>query len=168
MIDKVLLKEIGSTIALRIQDRIRSNKIVPPTQKTDGKSTLIDTTRLIKSIRYRVSGKIIYVGSNVIYAKIHHEGGVITPKNAKYLAIPINPIAKGKSPRDFEDTFIKKGVIFRNMGKGKIVALYVLKKKVTIPARPYMFIDNQDKSHIQNLIIEYYQNKIKEVSNGIH
>ena len=164
MLDKVLMKSVGILITNRIQERIRKNQIVPPTNKS-GKSTLVDSGRLMKSIKFRVSGNTIIIGSNVAYAKIHHEGGIIYPKKAKYLTIPLCPEAKGKSARDFTDTYIAKGIIFRKLGKDqdekKDEALYKLQKSVKIPARPYMFLDSRDKSFIQETIIDYFEEKIR-------
>ena len=144
---------LGIIIRDRIKDRIRQNKITPATKK-EGGTTLVQSSKLINSIRSWVKGNDIIVGTNIKYAKIHHEGGTIHPVKAKYLAIPIHPMARLKSPRDFEDTFIKDGIIYYGGDKKeKAVALYALKKQVTIPARPYMYLDAQDKE----VIIEHVQ-----------
>jgi len=71
----------------------------------------------------------------VPYARIHELGGIIKPKKSKYLTIPF-PGVKGKV-RQYKNTFVAKGVIFQKLGK-KLKALFVLKKQVTIPARPYL------------------------------
>lgn len=85
------------------------------------------------------------------YADIHETGGIVKPRNSKYLAIPLPAAltAAGvlkKRPRDYSDTFVRKSkggnlMIFQKVGqRGKIRALFVLKKSVTIPARKYMTI----------------------------
>ncbi len=127
------------------------------------------------------------VGSPTTFAGIHHHGGRIYPsgnpnyrapkpplkskrgtlsevtgKPIKLLTIPIAPVAKKKSAKDFENTFIfksKKGNLLiaqraaggqfqarRQQGtRGKgIRLLYVLKEFVTLKARPYMFISDRD------------------------
>lgn len=76
---------------------------------------------------------------------IHENGGVIRPKNSKYLTIPLpaaldsNGIPKKKSARDWENTFViksKKGNLLIVQRDGlELVYLYVLKTEVTIPAR---------------------------------
>jgi len=44
------------------------------------------------------------------YARIHEYGGTIVPKNAKMLAIPVSPEAKGRaSPRDMEGLRLIRG-----------------------------------------------------------
>jgi phage gpG-like protein len=91
-------------------------------------------------------------GQGIPYARIQHEGGTIRVKNGKYLAIPLTPAAAVKRPRDWEDTFIAKGCIMRKLDGGKVEALYALKKQVTLPARPYMYIGNEDMPEIRDAI----------------
>lgn len=85
------------------------------------------------------------------YAEIHETGGVITPKRAKYLTIPLQAALtsagapKKAGARDWKDTFVGRSragnlIIFQKRGKGSLIPLYVLKKRVTIPARRYMSI----------------------------
>lgn len=115
----------------------------------------------------QIIGSIINAGLKVDLnripgARIHELGGVIKPVKAKALTIPF-PGVKGFA-RDFENTFIAKGIIFQRLGKTKtgrrrrrttqfgfkvgkfkfkgglqpIRPLFILKKSVTIPARPYL------------------------------
>jgi hypothetical protein len=86
------------------------------------------------------------IGTNgVPYGRIHETGGTIRAKNGKYLTIPL-PAAlnsdgtpKKRSAREWDRTFVRESkagnlLIFQKRGSG-IVPLYVLKKKVRIPAR---------------------------------
>jgi phage gpG-like protein len=142
------LKILANTAAKRIQDRINKGGVKPGTSKSNGKKTLLESGKLKNSIRYRVSGQKIVIsagGAGMPYAAIQHTGGVIKPRRAKYLAIPLNSIAKAKSPRDFKKTFIRKGIIYLEGDNGVVTPMYVLKKSVTIPARPYMFLTEEDK-----------------------
>ena len=159
--DRKLLTLIAVTIRNRIKARIRENKVSPKTRKNGG-TTLIRSGKLMNSINYKIEGDKIIIGTNIPYAKIHHFGGTIVPKKAKFLAVPITKAAKAMSPRDFSDTFVRNGVIFRKTDKGKAEALYVLKKSVTIPARPYLFLNAADKEYIVRRIREYYQNNLKK------
>ncbi len=95
----------------------------------------------------------------VPYAAIHELGGVIKPKNASALTIPLldNKRADGSPKMSVEEArkkgtlFARDGILFLNkmvLGKGKsnrgqvirndLVPLFALKKQVTIPARPYL------------------------------
>jgi phage gpG-like protein len=103
------------------------------------------------------------IGDKMVYAQIHETGGVITAKNAKNLAIPIDPMARGKSPRSIAGLFFtmrgrtkflalrpmfsrvpyqtKTGKTrYRTMGNeaGVVKLMYLLKPSVTMPKRPYM------------------------------
>lgn len=84
------------------------------------------------------------VGSNLAYAAIHEFGGTIEPKNVKWLTIPFEGI-KGRA-RDYPDTFFEwqKGaegqrlILFQRNAGGKPTPLFVLVKRVEVPARPYL------------------------------
>ena len=72
------------------------------------------------------------------YAAANEFGAIIVPKNGKYLAIPLQPEFKGKSPKDFPDGFFnfvksKDGKTARLMMND--VPCFLLVKKVTIPER---------------------------------
>lgn len=149
-----LLKSIGAKVSQDIKARIRNNMVKPATEKNSGK-TLSESTRLMRSITYHVEGDTVIVGTNVVYARIHHEGGVIKPKRAKYLAIPLTKEAAVMKPRDWTDTWIKLGIIMHKGADGEPEALYCLVKSVTIPARPYMFIDDKTMKSIVPLIRQY-------------
>jgi len=129
---RTLFLAIGRSITERIQQRIRDNKITPPTlekkkdpnapdimklnKKGQQGTTLFDTGRLVRSIRPIVVGDSIYIGSNLVYARIHHLGGII---NQKWTS--------------------------KKTGKE-------IKRTIKIPARPYMFLDDADRSFIQQRI----------------
>ncbi len=177
--DKELLEAIGGRIKKNIKDRIRHNQIKPATKnKEKGKATLTDTNNLFEGIIYEIKDDSIHIGVDlnlVSYARIHQEGGTIVPQKAKYLAIPLCPEAKiAKSPNNIkleegESTFIAKSIIFKNYGKKKkykIKPLYKLEKSVKIPARPYLFIDDRDKTQIENIVTNYYDKKIRSKFNG--
>lgn len=51
----------------------------PGAERNKGRAILVDSGRLKRSVRVtRIVGNLIYIGSNVPYAKIHNEGGRIT------------------------------------------------------------------------------------------
>lgn len=77
----------------------------------------------------------------VKYAQILDRGGTILPRQKKMLTIPLGK-TKGWA-RNYDNTFIQKSkkgnlLIFQNVGSGKkrkIKPLFLLKDKVTIPAK---------------------------------
>lgn len=155
----------GRLAERQIKRRISSGRIVPPTQKKGGR-TLVRHSHLLKSIKYRVEGNtaVISAGNaNIPYARIHHEGGVIKPVRAQYLAIPLTAKAALYNARDYPgETFVSKGMIFeKEEGKKKPTPLYVLKRSVTMPARPYMFLDSDDMRIIQRAIEEQMQKEFR-------
>jgi len=79
-----------------------------------GKRLLTDTGRLRRSIIGRVQGSRLVIGTNLIYAGIHQEGGVIVPKKGKALRFSV--------------------------GGGKSI----FAKRVVIPARPFLLIKPSD------------------------
>ena len=79
-----------------------------------GKKLLQDTGDLRRSILHEIEGNRLTIGTNLIYARIHQEGGVIRAKNAKALRIPL--------------------------GDGRVI----FRQKVTIPARPFLLIKPDD------------------------
>ena len=156
-VEKQILKTVGTLAVRQIQRRIKNKRISPTTNKKG--TTLVGRGNLLRSIRFRAEGDTVIISAgdaSIPYARIHHEGGTIRPKNAKYLAIPLTPSARLSAPRDYPgETFIAKGIIFEKIaGSDKIVPLYALKKQVEIPARPYMYIDNADKDIIRKAIVD--------------
>ena len=98
-------------------------------------------------------------GDLVRYAGIQHRGGVIKAKSKKFLTIPFpgGPADKARvqlRARDFKDTFIAKGIIFQK-GKDKPVPLFILRKAVKIPAKPYMNMDESDILYLRRSVAEY-------------
>lgn len=120
---------------------------------TGGQSGLHRRTgHLINSIVYECEEFVARIGSNLKYARIHELGGVITPKSARALAIPIHPDAKAASgPKAFggqlgmitrpgkSPLLIRARDVGRDRNNRNVFDLmYVLLRSVTIPARPYL------------------------------
>ena len=149
-IEAVIRDELGKaarTYQQRMQARLRG-----PT----GKNTLSRRTgALARSVKHTLTKLpqgfrlTLSVGANAPYAIVHEEGRTITPKKAKYLAIPLAAaktsagVARLASPRlDPTLKFIMsrsgKKLLVRMPGTGKrarIVPHYVLKDSVQIPPR---------------------------------
>lgn len=90
--------------------------------KERGGKTLLKDRHLIDSIVSNVGDNNAEWGSNLIYAAIHQIGGDIVPKSADSLFFKLPD------------------------GSGRKV------KKVTIPPRPYLGINNQDEENILDII----------------
>ena len=73
----------------------------------------------------KVTNTSVEVGSSLPYARIHQLGGEITPKRGPYLLIPI--------------------------GGGRFLRV----KKVTIPARPYLVLQDEDGTTILKATKDY-------------
>ena len=79
--------------------------------------------------------------TDVNYALMQEIGGTIRPKRAKFLAVPISEEAKrAGSPRNLPNLVYVQSVrgqpMLVNENTGRVH--YLLKKSVTIPARPYL------------------------------
>jgi phage gpG-like protein len=157
---KQLLNGLGILLTRDIKARIRSGKITPKS-KSKG-TTLVKSAKLLNSISYLATDSRVTIGTNIPYARIHHEGGIIRPRNAQYLAIPLTKEAAARKPREFTNTFIAKGIIFRKRENGEPEALYALKKSVTMPPRPYMIVTDQSKAAIEQLIITWLDTRFKK------
>lgn len=83
----------------------------------------------------------VEVGTNLKYAQIQDKGGTITPKRGQYLTIPLGG-TRG-SPRNHPGGFFIKSkagnlLYVIKTGKTGIKPLFVLKKSVTLRAKPYL------------------------------
>lgn len=113
------------------------------------------TGALARSYRERFigrSGTITSAGSfsDLVYARIQDEGGTITPKSGRYLAVPVGGarVPVGKWPRHYganELVLIKRkgrdALLAKVSGSGKrrkLKVLFVLKPKVVLRGRRYL------------------------------
>lgn len=99
--------------------------------KERGGITLVDTGRLLSSITHAADKDEVRVGTNVRYGRIHQTGGEIRPKNAKALT-------------------------FR-LANGQVVSV----GKVTIPPRPYLGVDQEDRAGIEEQVRFFLEDLVK-------
>lgn len=128
--------------------------------------TLRDRGQLMSSISRTISDSSVAVGTNHIGARLNHFGGTVKAKKS-YLYIPASARTRklqrqfGPGIKDTVDGMRKGGyrvwwqakgskgaVLAKNGKRGKVFVLYVLKKEVTIPARPFLTIDETDRKVI--------------------
>lgn len=124
-----LLDEIGAVIEFSVSERFRQEvgpDGVPWTPTRRGVSILKGSPpQLMSSIARDVSRDQVAVGTNKIYAAIHQDGGVIHPKSGDFL-------------------------VFQGAGGETVFA-----REVTIPARPFLGIDEADEREIQQTVQDF-------------
>jgi len=124
-----------------------------------GQSPARQSGALAASMTFEVAsgGDAVEWGSGLVYARVQDEGGTIRPRRARALAIPLNDEARGKRPRDFPDLFLLPadagdehvGVLMRKTGVGDgLEGMFVLRKSVRLPARPYLFVAPADEDYL--------------------
>ena len=136
------------------------------------------TGHLAGSIKYTVeeSGTSFMgrVGSSLEYSAIHETGGTITAKRAKYLTIPLQsamtPAGVVRKPaRKWADTFVRKisnNLFIFSKESGRPVPIFLLKKSVKIPKRPYIAPALEEtKSKLIDIIKEAVEIAVR-VGNG--
>lgn len=82
-------------------------------------------------------------GTMLKIANAHEYGTTITPKNGRYLSIPLSRKYKDKSPRSISGLFVIKsrnGNLFlaKKKGRSDLEFCYILKDKVEIPERSFV------------------------------
>lgn len=127
--------------------------------KHEGGQTLSLTRRLRNSITYTATASSATVGTNVAYAAIHQFGGTIRAKNAQFLSIPVTPAARAAgSPRNMAGLHVAqtlKGQFMLVNDKG--VTQYLLRKQVTIPARPFLGVSAGDRVELIGVAERFLQ-----------
>lgn len=94
--------------------------------------TLIDTGTLRRSIHYVVGENSVNVGTNVVYAKIHNEGGVIS---------------KTESVRSHNRQITtSKGT------KNITVRAHTRNKSIVIPKREFLLIQPEDERYFEKIL----------------
>lgn len=123
-----------------------------------GGQTLSMTRRLRNSITFAATRDSVTVGTNVLYAAIHQFGGIIKAKNGPFLAIPITAEARAAgSPRNMPDLHVMqtlKGQFYLANERG--VAQYLLRRQITMPARPYLGLSTSDWTECLRILRAHY------------
>ena len=164
--------EVGRYAVSRIQKRIADGKFTSHaaiTQKArPGGKILRDNSTLINSISYRISGQSVFVFTPLVYAKIQNDGGTVTAKKGA-LTIPCHPVVRtlqrryGPSAKEVLGGLKAAGysvwrqgraIFYRKKGgrQKEGTMIYVLTKSVTIPARPFMYLDKDEQRAVLDII----------------
>ncbi len=106
--------------------------------KGPGYNILTRSGALMNSLNARPGRNEVSWGSPMVYAAIHQFGGKIVPKNKPAL------------------TFL-----LGNVGSSGLVPVFLVRvKSVTIPARPYLGLDADDKAEIVALAMDYMRENL--------
>ena len=135
----------------------------PLTQEVKkGNKTLRDNGQLMASIAPHNGLDWAAAQTNLKYAKINQEGGTIYSKG-KGLWLPAGAKTRtlmrrynAQKPAELIQamkgdgySFFRTGKVFcAKKKKGEPFALFIIKQSVTIPARPFLYIDEKDEKHI--------------------
>ena len=108
--------------------------------------------RLRSSIRSGVRGRGLesemFVSANTEYAATQEYGATIVPRSASWLTIPLPSALTGAgvaraSAANFQDLFWFQSAsgqpfLARTRGDGEIELMFILRKQVVVPPRPYL------------------------------
>ncbi|MEL3903505.1 MAG: phage virion morphogenesis protein [Treponemataceae bacterium] len=172
-----------SAIQKNIESNIKPENAPLTKAVKRGDNTLKDSGRLRASLTARHSETEAVIGTNVPYARVHNpEDGktetVIKPKRGKFLCLPATPYTRrlfriyGWSAKEVIDGLRAKGIaVYRPYRKGTSIrgnvimmkekgkeakAIFILKQRVTIPARPFMFLSDDVITAMQTRAEAYY------------
>lgn len=108
-----------------------------------------------------VSKKSLHFGTNLSpYSTVHQYGKIIKPVTRQFLAIPLSAAVNMgiSSPTMLEGkTFVRNNIIFLKEDKGA-KAMFILKKSVRIPRRPYMVWQPSDINKLASDLLNYVLN----------
>lgn len=98
-------------------------------------------------------------------ANVHEFGITITPKNGKYLTIPVSPKSHGKRAGDFPDLFRPHGtnVLAIPKSRDEFEVLFVLVESVTIPERSFVRSTFDEKEETWS---EFLKGQLNSVMSG--
>lgn len=137
--------------------------------RTEGGQTLRLTSRLRNSITGSATASSATVGTNVIYAAIHQFGGVIRAKSGPFLAIPVTPAARAAgSPKNMSGLHIAQTWNGATQEGGQFILVndkgqtqFLLRRQVTMPARPYLGVSASDAAEIIRIAEQYLMKQWK-------
>ena len=156
----------------------------PLTQEVkQGNKTLRDNGQLMASIAPQNGKDWAAAQTNKKQAKILQEGGTITAKG-KSLAIPASYQTRllmrrynAQKPRELIEAMKADGysvfrlkkegggstnILLAKKKRGEPFALFILKKSVKIPARPFLYLDEADEKFVTNEI----RKSVREILKG--
>jgi phage gpG-like protein len=157
-----------------------------------GDKTLRDSGDMAGGIASHSGAVWADASTNARQARLLQEGGTVTAKRARALFIPAGPLTRtlmkrygAHTPADLIKAMKADGYGFftlhkmflaykkavRNkkgkMGRdGKMFALFIVRRSVTVPARPFLYHDGQDAAYLFNLLVTGIRNALKGKNGG--
>lgn len=130
----LLMDQIGTVLVNGAVERIGRTNVAPDgvpwpqslRAQLEDGITLHDSGQLMRSITLAAAPDRVEVGSNMIYAGVHQAGATITPKAGKALNF--------------------------TLANGDTVTV----GSVTIPARPYLGVSEEERDDIEDLSVAYF------------
>lgn len=128
--------------------------------------TQMDTGRLLRSVQHEVSARALRIGTNLKYAQQRHFGGTIEPKSAKAIPVPMPDVPRSmRRPRRWGDRLFflesKKGdkdtvgLLASKGRRGQAIVRFVLRRRVTQPARPFLVVQDDDWALFSRRLAQY-------------
>jgi len=152
-----LLEVVGEMAISLVQKNIRDGAWTPNaplTQAVKGSGKpLMDRGQLLSRVSKSIRGGAVVISVKHPGARILHDGGEIRAVSARFLAVPAGARARafmrsfGATPRACIEAMKASGYSFWYQGpvlmtrkgkKGEPHPLFIMKKSVRIPARPYL------------------------------
>lgn len=167
------LDRAGSYLVSASQRRIGQGGFAPNSPLTSAvkgsSKPLLDRGLLRNSLTHRVESGQLVIGSNHPGAGILHQGGTITAKSAKTLLIPASNVTRslqrrfGFSPRDVLEGLVASGyaivwrpkAVLARAPKGNLLLVFIRRKSVTVPARPFLIPETRDLKIVGAMILNY-------------
>jgi hypothetical protein len=148
-LDKRFGTQMASTIPLGMAEFVAGEirrQVRAWTSKTGSRKTgaLARSFKPVILKRFTQTGEGIDIGilSDLPYAWIHEVGGVIKPRLAKALTIPITPMARRRAAKDWSNLKLIHHPpalpILATVRGGKIKPQYILKNRVYITPKRYL------------------------------
>lgn len=129
----------------------------------NGRKTLSLSALLRRSITTSFDRTSAAVGTNMAYAAIHQFGGVIRARRGPFLAIPVTDAARtAGSPTRMPGLRVwqtLKGQFVMGDESGKVH--FLLRRQVTMPARPFLGASEGDKAELVSVLQKYLQDAWK-------
>jgi len=177
-------KHLQSSAVGKINRGIKPENSPLTQELKQGKNPLKgDTGNLMGSIAPHHGKDWASASTNLSYAKINQEGGTVTAKG-KSLAIPASYQTRllmrrynAQKPRELIEAMKADGysvfrlkkegggstnILLAKKKRGEPFALFILKKSVKIPARPYLYLDEADEKFVTNEI----RKSVREILKG--